>query len=197
MANPMPLQWGQTFHIYNRGNNRECIFTEETDYRHFLELYTQHVHPIANTYAYCLLPNHFHFLLHIRNLSGSRSPSQSISNLCNAYAKSFNNRYARRGALFERPFGRIAVSSDDYFTHLIMYIHHNPQKHGWVDDFRSWPHSSYPSFLSQEPTKLDRKEVLGWFGGLEAFIDCHKREDTIDILSQFVGDDEYEPVRSN
>ncbi len=65
MTSPAPLQRGQVYHIYNRGNNREEIFIQERNYRHFLQLYAQYVEPVADTYAYCLLRNHFHFLVRI------------------------------------------------------------------------------------------------------------------------------------
>jgi putative transposase len=63
-------------------------------------------------------------------------PSQCFSNLFNAYARAFNQAYERSGSLFQRPFGRVPVTSDVYLSHLVLYIHHNPQKHGLIDDFR-------------------------------------------------------------
>ena len=66
MSNPIPLHYGQYYHIYNRGNNRETLFVEDRNYRHFLRLYAKHITPVADTYAYCLLGNHFHFLVCIK-----------------------------------------------------------------------------------------------------------------------------------
>ncbi|MGC8788129.1 MAG: transposase, partial [Anaerolineae bacterium] len=138
MANPSPLQYGQYYHIYNRGNNRECIFVEERNYRYFLKLYAQHVEPIVDTFAYCLLPNHFHFLVRVKEISELPGrlpkPSQCFSNLFNAYTRAFNKSYKRTGTLFQRPFGRMIVASDTYFVCLVAYIHHNPQRHGLVSD---------------------------------------------------------------
>ena len=65
---------------------------------------------------------------------------------------------------FEEPFRRILVNNDAYFTELIYYIHHNPQKHGFVNDFSVYPHSSYHAHLSKAMTRLKRDEVLQWFG---------------------------------
>ena len=62
-----PLRFGCYYHIYNRGNNRENLFIERRNYPYFLKLYAKHIQPVAETYAYCLLPNHFHFA--IRTLS--------------------------------------------------------------------------------------------------------------------------------
>jgi REP element-mobilizing transposase RayT len=182
MSKPIPLQPGQFYHIYNRGNNRQNLFVEERNHRYFLKLYAQHIEPIAETYAYCLLPNHFHFLLRIKDLtglpdlSGLKKPSRSFSNLFNAYAKAFNKAYDRTGSLFQRPFGRIPVASDAYFTWLIVYIHRNPQKHGLVDNFRAWTYSSYHAHLSTKPTRLQRDEVLAWFDGAAGFRAFHRQE---------------------
>ena len=69
MAGPAPLEHGQYYHIYNRGNNRENIFVENRNYRHFLKLYAKHITPVADTYAYCLLRNHYHFLVRIKGVA--------------------------------------------------------------------------------------------------------------------------------
>ncbi len=58
-----PLKFGQYYHVYNRGNNRQNIFLERRNYPYFLQLYIKYLLPVATTFAYCLLPNHFHFLL--------------------------------------------------------------------------------------------------------------------------------------
>jgi len=71
---PIPLQYGLYYHIYNRGNNRENIFLEERNYRYFLQLYLKYIEPIAWTFAYCLLRNHFHFLVRIKDLTGDPTP---------------------------------------------------------------------------------------------------------------------------
>jgi len=187
MPEPIPLHIGQFYHIYNRGNNREDIFREERNYRYFMQLYAHHVEPVADTYAYCLMRNHFHLLVRIKddedltglaNLSGLQraTPSRAFSNLFNAYAKAINITYNRSGALFQRPFGRILVASDAYFLQLVAYIHHNPQKHGFVQDFRTWPYSSYQTLLSSKPTHLQRDTVLTWFQGTEQFMAFHHQD---------------------
>jgi len=78
MPKLIPLQPGQYYHLYNRGNNRENIFREERNYTYFLRLYAKHIEPVAETYAYCLLRNHFHVLVKIRDaehLTGLRDLS--------------------------------------------------------------------------------------------------------------------------
>ncbi len=200
MPNPAALQQGVYYHIFNRGNNRENIFFEERNYRHFLQLYARHVEPVADTYAYCLLRNHFHLLVRIKReeeqgVQGGEtfgdkktfgvfnqtpkvflSPSQQFSNFFNAYAKAINKAYERTGSLFERPFERIPVESDAHFMQLVVYIHHNPEKHGLVDDFRDWPYSSYHALVSARPTHLKRDAVLDWFGGPSGVARLHEAQ---------------------
>jgi len=201
MPKPVPLQYGKYYHIFNRGNNQENISIEERNYRYFLRLYAKHIMPAADTYAYCLLRNHFHFLVRIKTVEeqdltsfGNLSDlppklSQQFSNLFNAYAKAFNKTYHRTGTLFQRPFGRIEVTSDSYFMQLVTYIHQNPQKHGFVNDFRTWPYSSYQALLSTKPTRLQRDDVLTWFQGLDHFEDVHRYEVDECKIAPLVPDD--------
>ena len=179
-----PLRHGEYYHIYNRGNNGEPIFLDERNPAYFLSLYAKYVNPAAATYAYCLMPNHFHLLVRIRDLpepptpqmrptSVVPSPSAAFGKLFSTYAKAINRAYGRTGSLFEKPFRRRLIDSDAYFVSLVAYIHRNPQKHGYAMDFRRWPLSSYRTLLSMGETRLEREAVLDWFGGREHFIACH------------------------
>jgi putative transposase len=180
MTSPPPLKSGMFYHIYNRGTNREDIFVQERNYRYFLQLYVKHIEPVAETYAYCLLKNHFHVLARIKDKvqdpKGLARPLGSIafSNFFNAYAKAINKAYGRTGSLFQHPFGRIPVLTQSYLIQLVRYIHLNPQKHGLVSDFREWPYSSYQAYLSNQPTRLQRDDVLGWFNGAQGFVTAHQ-----------------------
>ena len=201
MTSPVPLQCGAYYHIYNRGNNRETVFLDERNYRHFLQLYARYIEPVADTYAYCLLPNHFHLLVRIRaeeeiqeTLRVSQTPralqpSRQFAHLFNAYAKAINRAYGRTGSLFQHPFGRIVVDSQAYLLQLTAYIHQNPQRHGLVSDFRTWTYSSYPALLSTRPTHLKRGEVLGWFNGPVGFEVFHRHVLAAGQLGQLVPED--------
>ncbi len=195
MSTSTALRLGAYYHIFQRGNNRENIFIEERNYTYFIQLYRKYIVPIADTFAYCLLKNHVHFLVRIKietptqtlrvlqtlrvsNVSSKVSPSQQFGNLFNAYAKAFNKTYQRSGSLFRNPFGRVEVNRDSHFAHLITYIHCNPQHHGLVDDFRDWPYSSYAALRSGTATFLQRHEVIEWFGSVKAYCKQHCTEPT-------------------
>jgi putative transposase len=209
MSKEAPLINGHYYHIYNRGNNGENLFREERNYRYFLELYTRYIYPVADTYAYCLMKNHFHLLVRINpksdlpgfeNLEGlnpSREPnlpglqdlegfiprnySQSFSNLFNAYTKAINKVYGRSGSLFKKNFNRILIDTDRSFVHLISYIHRNPQKQGFTDDFRAYPYSSYQTIRQQKPSRIEYQQVLQWFGSMQSFENYHQQFDESQI----------------
>ena len=208
-----PLVPGMYYHIYNRGNNSENLFLEKRNYPYFLSLYQKHIAPVTDTFAYCLLRNHFHvagrikteeeYLEYLKQTSQVSetcevldkkkkfNPSQAFSNFFNAYAKSINKGYGRTGSLFQERFGRIPVTSDAYFMTLIFYIHYNPQKHGFVDDFRDWEWSSYHALIGTDETKLKREEVLNLFGGLKGFQEFHQTKMDEKKLAKLI-DEEFE-----
>lgn len=188
MANLTPLHCGQYYHIYNRGNNREPLFREPRNYTYFLNLYTKYINPVAETYVYCLLKNHFHLLVRIQNCP-SLTPSRAFSNLFSTYTKAINKAYKRTGSLFEKPFKRKIIDNNLYLIHLTTYIHRNPQIHRFVDDFRDWPYSSYNSITSKEITHIQHAEVLDWFDGQIGFKDAHKQELDQTIIATLIVDD--------
>lgn len=119
----------------------------------------------------------------------SAYPSKRFSDFFNAYAKAINKAYGRTGSLFQHPFGRIMIKSDRQFWNVIAYIHQNPQKHGFVKDFRDWKYSSYGLPLSQKPTNMQQASVLEWFGGRDQYLGLHSQWMTESQSEWFVEDD--------
>jgi REP element-mobilizing transposase RayT len=198
MPSPSPLKYGAYYHIYNRGINGESIFIENQNYRFFIDRYAKYIEPVASTYVYCLMGNHFHLLIKTKTKAEQREtlphlksrkilePSRQFAHLFNSYAKAFNQLYERTGSLFEHPFHRIEVKTDENFIRLVTYIHQNPQRHGFVDHFPDWPFSSYHAILSQRPTRVQRAAVLEWFGGQAAFLDSHGVDVSLPSITSLV-----------
>lgn len=175
---PIPkaqFESGTFFHVWSHANGLENLFQEEENFKFFLSKYTIYIHPVAKTFAYCLMPNHFHLMIQIRDLVDT-SPSQAFSNLLNSYTQAFNKKYKRKGSLFTPNINRRKIESESYFTRCITYIHQNPSHHGFVKDFRDWKFSSWKSLVSVSPTKLERQAVMDWFGGIEGLIKDHEME---------------------
>ncbi len=161
------IEAGAIYHIYNRGNNKENIFFEEKNYGYFLQLFSKYILPIADVYSYCLLKNHFHFLLRIKDYeelekNKKTNPSQQFSNLFNSYTKSVNKMYERSGSLFQEHLKRKRVDNEKYLIQLISYIHLNPIKHKLTSDFKNYRFSSYRAYTSSKETKIDREFVFNF-----------------------------------
>ncbi len=141
------------------------------------------IDPVADTYVFCLMPNHIHFLIEVRQEirlpPDNKYPvkqfiSKQFSNLFSSYSQAFNKQQNRKGNLFISRFRREMVDSDEYITRIIRYIHLNPVHHGFVKDFSKWQHSSYNLLCSTRETFLAREKVIGWFGNLEEFKKAHQ-----------------------
>jgi putative transposase len=198
-----PLLLGKYYHIYNRGNNGIDIFFDSGNYQYFLKLYQQYIHPIAETFAWCLMKNHFHVLVYIRDksevllesleYSTVEQPkildaSRQFGHFFNAYTQAINKRYTRTGSLFEKPFERKLVENEKYLQHLIHYIHNNPVHHGFTKTANEYPWSSYETVLSDKPTRLKREAVLSIYGSKKEFIEYHKEEIVYNEIAKIVID---------
>ena len=171
----------QYYHIYNRGNNKDNIFIEEKNYNYFLLKMKEYIVPIADVYAYCLLKNHFHIVLKIKEKVEIEAKYQEkihlpFSNFFNSYSKSINKSYDRTGSLFQEHLQRNKISDENYLKQLIVYIHLNPIKHKFTNAFESYKHSSYKSYLSIKETSIDRNFILELFGGLDNFKFYHQEK---------------------
>jgi len=173
---------GMYYHVFNRGNNKENIFRKKENYLYFLQLVKKYLTETCVIYAYCLLPNHFHFLLKIKNTNElpenyqnrDKKIHQPFSNLFNAYSKSINKKYKRTGSLFQEHLHRIKIDSEEYLRELVLYIHLNPEKHKIDNDFSNYPYSSYIAYISEKYSLLNREEVFRYFDNKENFTFCHQ-----------------------
>lgn len=179
---------GKFYHIYNRAIDRQAMFKSIENYSYFLKRFDFYLSAVVKVYAYCLLDNHFHFLIRIIDdlepfkiskrinveLSAYEIVSKQFRLFFQSYAMSFNNYHRRVGTLFQTPFKRVLVNNENYLTHLIYYIHSNPQKHKLTANFINWRWNSYHSLISNLQTNLVRKEVMKLFGGKSHFIAFHQ-----------------------
>jgi REP element-mobilizing transposase RayT len=161
-----------TYHLYNRANGWERVFLSAENYRFFLQKYQQYITPIADTFCYCLMPNHFHFLIRIKSekeleltfpklaekntVTLEKSLSKQFSNLFSSYTQAFNKQNNRMGSLFMKNFKRIKVSDQIYFLKLVHYIHYNPVESNLCNRPEDWDHSSYNILRTDKPTFLKR-----------------------------------------
>ncbi|PWN07966.1 hypothetical protein [Rhodohalobacter mucosus] len=196
----VPIEEGNFYHLYNRGANRSKIFWSDSDFRKFIELYRFYLYPAVETYSWCLLRNHFHFLVRVRTkedqtelfkrdrelfkagffhgkLNPATSPynvSRQLSHLMNRYTRFINKKRQRSGTLIQGPIKRKHIANEAYFLNLICYIHKNPIHHGIVDNYSSYLHSSYKDIIGTHPTFMERDKIHDLFGGIHGFLSAHQ-----------------------
>ena len=188
--NISPLIGGNYYHIYNRGINGQNIFFRVKNYDYFLGLWKKYLVDCAEVLAYCLMPNHFHFVIKIFDHVQINSKtddyeviedenkvgeyvSERLRRLFISYSQALNVQEKRNGSLFTRNFKRIELEEDTHLKYLIFYIHNNAQKHGLIADFRNYRYSSYNAYISGKPTSVSISHGLELFDGLEGFMNFH------------------------
>ena len=190
----IPIEEEKFYHIWNRGNNRENLFYNTGNYEYFIRLYDNYLSDVAETYAFCLLPNHFHLLIRTKRFRYNSETAKNNMNpvsaafrkLFTAYSQAINIQQKRTGSLFQKPFKRLEVATTQQLANLVHYIHSNPQKHGICNDFRYYPWSSYDRMLKDKPSKLKKQEVLEWFGNSCNYVDFHSKDIDLDAVRTLI-----------
>ncbi len=159
---------GEFFHIYNRGVNKNEIFFSERNYLYFHQRMMNAHNPAAvEIIVYCLMPNHFHFIL--RQLQPS-AISDFLKDVCDGYVKAINNERSRSGHLFEGKYKMKHINSDEYLLHLSRYIHLNPVRAKLVSSAEEWLYSSCREYYGLQQSKMvSTKVVLEQFGSSKEY----------------------------
>src|SRR5258705_5649267 len=199
-----PLLEGQFFHIYNRGINKENLFKEKKNYSFFLQQYEIYCSEVLETYAYCLLKNHFHMVVYVREMAEvprkdgkgmiRLNASRQLSHFFNSYAQSINKEHGRTGSLFESPFERKLIDDDEYLRAAICYSHLNPQLHGFVNDFTSWEFSSYQAIINNNNRIVATQMVKKLFVGELLFTEAHITAQAEKSLEKYQADSNWEKI---
>lgn len=166
----MHLTEGELYHVFNRGNNREIIFPREQNYRYFLDGVKKYVVGYCDILAWCLMPNHFHFLIHANAASvplitdGSidrQQFSQGVKQLLSSYAKAINKQERRTGSLFQQKTkAKCAVGDKKGYARTVFhYIHQNPLKAMLVSRMEDWEFSSFNEYTGRETNRICNQEL--------------------------------------
>ena len=202
--NEIVLLPDKIYHIYNHANGKENLFENADNYNYFLKRYQYFIEPIADTFAYCLMPNHLHLMVRIKDIAHLQAAnrlfildkmdavilipdlseeaipfflSKTFGNLFSSYSQAFNKQQHRMGSLFIPNFKRKEIESEKYYTQLVFYIHNNPVHHGFVNQMEDWAFSSYNAYIFDKKTRVFKDEVLDWFGSKAAFTNFHTKGD--------------------
>ncbi|MGB3798507.1 MAG: hypothetical protein WA952_01760 [Lewinella sp.] len=181
---------GEVYHLYQQSNSYVPIFREAENYRFFHEKVRKHLLPVADVLCYCLMPDHFHFLIHVKKEGAADSISikpqgdpvageqfqQGISHairiMLSSYTRAYNRRYKNRGTLFRARTNCKIVSTSAYRTSCFHYIHQNPVKDGLVAVAKQYPYSSAAAWTGERNCTLcdfaQGERLIGVTRGLAA-----------------------------
>lgn len=178
----IPFATGYFYHIYNRGVEKRSIFENNRDYSRLIKTikYYQLEGPkpklskfltssifkpelskkIIEVLCYCLMPNHFHFLIKQLKDGGI---TEFISKLSNSYTKYYNTKHTRVGPLLQGEFKAVLVESGEQFIHLSRYIHLNPIASMMVKNLKDFRWSSYEEYINNSNGICSKEDIMGYF----------------------------------
>ena len=187
----MQLISNHLYHIYNQGNNREKLFYTNDNYIYFLQKIRKEVQPFGHILAWCLMPNHFHFLigtdatsvqkLQLGNIEISRL-SNAFRSIESSYTRAINKQEHRSGSLFHQKTKAKCLTEEAFdfedatqkhapdFLNLyplvcFNYIHQNPAKAGLVGKMEDWEFSSFKDYIGLRKGSLcDQELAKRWIG---------------------------------
>jgi len=174
---------GNYYHIYNRGASQGKIFFSNDNFLYCLKLLKKYAESYCVAIiAYCLMPNHYHFLL---RQDGEISLAKFINVLFNAYVQAVNKQRERKGALFAGRFKHVHIDKNEYLMHLCRYIHLNPVAAGMVASPEDWLYSNYQEWIGvRSGTLIDQQFVSSYFpqaGDYKRFVLEYQKEKELQI----------------
>jgi REP element-mobilizing transposase RayT len=175
----------EVYHIYNRGNNHQAIFFNPSNYQHFLDKVRKDWQTNCEILAWCLMPNHFHFMVQATDKSCIEIPAyggkpmqvlaRKIGLSLSSYAQYINQQHKTSGSLFQQKTkakcisapvpGQTTrrgptVSTPAYIINCMHYIHQNPLKANLVLKMEDWPHSSFGIYTGLSNDSMCNKDLL-------------------------------------
>ena len=167
------IETGKYYHVFTRAHGAEVVFKSKENYRFFLRKYQRYISPVCETYAYCLIYNHLHLLVRVKDAKDiainpkyketddlDQYVTKQFSNLFSSYTQAFNKLNNRMGGLFMSPYKRKVLKDGFYFLNLVRYIHLNPVNDKHCKHPKDWKHSSNNSIISNSSTMVIWKTLF-------------------------------------
>jgi len=192
------------YHIVCKSIDGLLLFDDGQDYEVYNERFKKFTGDFFDVWCFCLIPNHSHHIIKIKSVSSvslfieaislgdktmamkdfttdvsnellfNKMIERQMNSFLVSYANYVNNKYYRKGGIFQKPFKRIKIEGDGHLQQAIIYVHANAQKHKMIADYKQYNHSSYASVIKKNEYFVDAKSVVDFFGGLNKFIDLHE-----------------------
>lgn len=197
-----PILPGNFYHLHNKSSGHQKLFVTDENYHFFLEKYKHFMGSIADTYAYVLMPEHFHFLVRIKPegelvkyFSKNRQRldeydtmiNEQLSELFNTYSKSFNKKQNHKGELFLPQVKRKRIIDPAYLKNLVRYMHYEPVEAGVTKHIYKYDHSSYNALLNGDSSIISTGAIYELFNDPDSFVSFHK-ENSKDFHYNFMNE---------
>ena len=157
MSLQLKAEKGCYYHIFNRGVDRK----HRRDYGFFMaRLIRYSKENQICILSHCIMPNHFHFLVHIEESATDNALSKMMHRLQTSYAAYFNKRYNHSGYVFEGRYSGKQVTTTKYLAWLVCYIHLNPQDAGLTENFLDWEYSSHLEYFNSLNNPLMEHKLI-------------------------------------
>jgi putative transposase len=141
-----PILDGQRYHVYNRGNRRQRIFRDDSDYRSFLRKLSMSSWKYkVGVVSYALMPNHFHLVL---GQPSGGSIERLMNSVACSIAKHVNAKYGEVGHLFQGRYRYSRINSDESLIRVVKYLHLNPVAAKLVRHPLEWPYSDFAEYAN-------------------------------------------------
>lgn len=188
----IPFVTNQIYHVFNRSIASQPIFADKLEYGRMLELINYYrfkkpplrfshykrlskeqkieyensfmidKNPMLEILAYCIMPNHVHFLLRPKI---NNAVSDFMRNLQNSYCKYFNTKRERTGSLFQFMFKAVRMETDEQLMHVSRYVHLNPVTAYIIEieDLDSYEWSSFKDYVLGIDSFVSKEMILSHF----------------------------------
>lgn len=199
----MHLIQNEFYHVYNRGNNKQRIFFSDANYLFFLKKIREQLSPVCKIISYCLMPNHFHFIImataesiNERSSFGGK-PMQEfpyrIGILLSSYSQAINKQNKTTGSLFQQKtkakdlYEQIGDIKENYLINCFNYLHRNPLKCNLVNQLNNWPYSSYLDYIGNRNGTLCDKDLFILQTGMtkDEIVSGAQSEYDVEIIKKF------------
>lgn len=153
------LMDGGIYHVLNRGNAKREVFHKDMDYQAFLDLMKEaRLRSPLKFFAYCLMPNHFHFVIECIR---AESLSEYMQWLMTTHVTRYNRHYGESGHVWQGRYKAFLVDKDEYLLTVLRYVEANPVRAGIVNTAREWTWSSHRQRIGEiSPELLDDPPVV-------------------------------------
>lgn len=140
------------YHVLNRGNNKEIVFFDDEDFRFFLRQVKKYKEKFGiKIYHYCLMPNHYHFLVEPPTPDALAKFMQALMLV---YAQHIQRKYGKVGHIWQGRYKSPIIEKEDYLVQCGYYIEDNPRRAGLKKDLKDWSWSSYQFYAFGKPDPI-------------------------------------------